>query len=43
MSEEQTQADRIKENLADYMDNPEQYSLADFEDIFEDADPFEYL
>ena len=36
------QAERIKENLAEFyeMDNP---SLEDFEDVFEDRDPFEFL
>ena len=37
------QAIEIREALADYFANPEQYSLADFEDIFQDRDPFEFL
>ena len=37
------QADAIKERLTDYYENPEEYSLEDFEDIFEDRDPFEFL
>lgn len=37
------QAERIKENVAEYYDNPGDYSLQDFEDMFEDRDPFEFL
>jgi hypothetical protein len=37
------QAIEIKENLADYNANPEQYTFSDFEDIFQDRDPFEFL
>ena len=34
---------RIKEALADFYNNPEEYSLYDLEDIFEDRDPTEFL
>jgi len=37
------QALEIQEALADYLANPEQYTLADFEEIFQDRDPFEFL
>jgi hypothetical protein len=37
------QADEIREALADYLANPESYSLYDFEEIFQDRDPFEFL
>lgn len=37
------QGDRIRENLADWQENPEEYSYFDFEEIFEDRDPFEFL
>jgi len=33
----------IREALADYYANPELYTLADFEEIFQDRDPFEFL
>lgn len=37
------QAQEIREALADYYSEPEAYSLQDFEDIFQDRDPFEFL
>jgi len=37
------QAERIKEAVADYYANPTEYSALDFEDIFEDRDPFEFI
>jgi hypothetical protein len=37
------QALEIREALADYYANPELYTLADFEEIFQDRDPFEFL
>ena len=37
------QALEIQDALADYYANPEQYSLADLEEIFQDRDPFEFL
>ena len=37
------QAEEIREALAEYYENPEAYSLADLEDIFQDRDPFEFL
>jgi hypothetical protein len=37
------QAQEIREALEDYYANPEQYSFADFEEIFQDRDPFEFL
>jgi hypothetical protein len=33
----------IQEALADYYANPEMYTLADLEEIFQDRDPFEFL
>jgi len=42
-SGEQEQTERIIENLREYQQNTEEYSLADFEEIFEDRDPFEFL
>ena len=40
---EQEQNERIYENLKEYQQAPESYSLADWEEIFEDRDPFEFL
>lgn len=40
---EQTQAERIRENVEQWRENPDDYSFQDFEDMFEDADPFDYL
>jgi endonuclease III len=37
------QAEEIIANLNDYYENPEAYSLADLEEIFQDRDPFEFL
>ena len=37
------QAQEIREALADYFANPEAYSIADLEEIFQDRDPFEFL
>jgi hypothetical protein len=37
------QAEEIKQDLADYYANPEEYTLYDFEEIFQDRDPFEFL
>ena len=37
------QAEEIKEALDEYYANPEAYSLFDFEEIFQDRDPFEFL
>ena len=37
------QAAEIRENLADFYANPEDYTWQDFEDIFQDRDPFEFL
>lgn len=42
-SGEQEQTERILENLREYQQNTEEYSLEDFEEIFEDRDPFEFL
>jgi hypothetical protein len=41
LADEQTA--RIKESVKDYYENPEDYSYQDFEDMFEDRDPFEFL
>ena len=37
------QAEEIREALEDYYANPQNYSLQDLEDIFQDRDPFEFL
>ena len=37
------QAQEIREAWAEYLKNPEDYTLADFEEIFQDRDPFEFL
>jgi hypothetical protein len=37
------QAEEIRQDLADYLANPEDYTLADFEEIFQDRDPFEFI
>ena len=37
------QALEIMEALEDFNKNPEQYSYQDWEDIFQDRDPFEFL
>jgi hypothetical protein len=37
------QADEIREALQDYYANPQDYSLQDLEDIFQDRDPIEFL
>jgi hypothetical protein len=37
------QAQEIREALADYFANPEEYSLEDWEEIFQDRDPFEFM
>ena len=43
MEERDEQAERIMEALADWYENPEEYSFFDWEEIFEDRDPFEFL
>tara|TARA_B110000259_G_C14009031_1_gene398919 strand:+ start:140 stop:274 length:135 start_codon:yes stop_codon:yes gene_type:complete len=37
------QAIEIRANLAEYFKTPEVYTLFDFEEIFQDRDPFEFL
>ena len=37
------QAEEIREALEDYYANPQDYTLQDLEDIFQDRDPFEFL
>jgi hypothetical protein len=37
------QGERIKEAVSDYYENPQEYSYWDFEEMFEDRDPFEFL
>jgi hypothetical protein len=37
------QAEEIKQALEEFNANPELYSFSDFEDIFQDRDPFEFL
>lgn len=38
-----SQALEIMEALDDYYNNPEEYTQQDFEDIFQDRDPAEFL
>lgn len=40
---EQEQTERIEEAVSDYYKNPQEYDLEDFEAMFEDRDPFEFL
>lgn len=37
------QAQEIYADLEDWYENPQNYSMQDFEDIFQDRDPFEFL
>ena len=37
------QAEEIKADLRDYYNSPERYTFQDFEDIFQDRDPFEFI
>jgi hypothetical protein len=37
------QTKRINENLNSYYENPDEYSFEDFADIFEDADPTDFI
>jgi predicted dehydrogenase len=37
------QAERIKEAVKDYQENPGDYTFRDWEEMFEDRDPFEFL
>ena len=37
------QAERIQEAVAIWNDSDEQYSYQEWEDMFEDRDPFEFL
>lgn len=37
------QAEEIYADLKDYYASPERYTFQDFEDIFQDRDPFEFL
>lgn len=37
------QTARIKEGVALYYQNPDDYSVWELEDIFEDRDPFEFI
>tara|TARA_R110000822_G_scaffold839_6_gene3693 strand:+ start:75 stop:263 length:189 start_codon:yes stop_codon:yes gene_type:complete len=37
------QGERIKEAVKEYWENQELVSLQEFEDMFEDRDPFEFL
>jgi hypothetical protein len=37
------QALEIKQDLKDYYANPEEYTLEDWEEIFQDRDPFEFI
>lgn len=37
------QALEIKQDLKDFYENPEEYTFFDFEEIFQDRDPFEFL
>lgn len=37
------QAERIMEAVKDWESNPQDYTMQDWEDMFEDRDPFEFL
>lgn len=37
------QAEEIMADYRDYLANPGAYSMQDFEDIFQDRDPFEFI
>jgi len=37
------QAVEIREAWAEYLANPEDYTLEDIEEIFQDRDPFEFI
>lgn len=37
------QAQEILDDLEQWYENPQSYSMQDFEDIFQDRDPFEFL
>ena len=37
------QGERIKEAVKDYWENPMDYTFSDFEEMFEDRDPFEFM
>lgn len=41
--ENDEQAQEILADLEDWYENPQNYSMQDFEDIFQDRDPFEFL
>jgi hypothetical protein len=41
--ENDEQATEILEALEEWYENPQNYSMQDFEDIFQDRDPFEFL
>jgi len=40
---ENEQTTRIQENVKEYQDNWQDYTLSDMEDMFEDRDPCEFL
>ena len=33
----------IRESYAEYLENPQDYDLAAWEEIFQDRDPFEFI
>lgn len=37
------QAERIMEAVKDWEANPQDYTMQDWEDMFEDRDPFEFI
>ena len=37
------QAEEILQALAEYYENPQDYTLEDWEEIFQDRDPFEFI
>ena len=41
--EKDEQAVRIREALAEYQADPDEYTFWEWEDIFEDRDPLEFL
>jgi hypothetical protein len=43
MNPHDEQDERIREAMQDWHDNPQDYSLSDLEDMFEDRDPVEFF
>jgi hypothetical protein len=41
--EQDEQGEEIRERVKEFYENPQDYTLQDFEEMFEDRDPFEFL